>query len=110
MDNYHWRSDIDRIEVVEHRKRFIEYTKSGVPTTFTITEFAPCERYAFDMENARMHGRWIGIFRKTADGSEIDFTENVTAKSVFMKPFVKLYLVKQQATYVRDLKCALREE
>ena len=46
-------------------------------------------------------------FNQLADGVEIDFTEDVTAKKVFMKPFVKGYLKKQQETYVNDLKKAL---
>ena len=39
----------------------------------------------------------------------IDFTENVTAKKLLMKPFVGMYLKKQQAAYLRDLKKALGE-
>ncbi len=39
----------------------------------------------------------------------IDFTENVTAKKLFMKPFVGMYLRKQQATYLQDLMKALGE-
>ena len=31
------------------------------------------------------------------------FTEDVTTKKVLMKPFVKAYLKKQQARYVKDL-------
>ena len=109
LDDYHWRSDIDRIKVVEPGKRFIEYTKSGIPTAFTITEFVPYERYAFDMENANMRGRWLGVFRKTESGTEIEFTEDVSAKGILMKPFVKLYLKKQQTAYIRDLRYALKE-
>jgi hypothetical protein len=109
LDDYHWRSDIDRIKVVEPGKRFIEYAKSGIATEFTITEFVPYERYAFDMENANMRGRWLGVFCNTPIGTEIDFTEDVIAKNIFMKPFVKLYLKKQQTTYIRDLRCALGE-
>ncbi len=37
----------------------------------------------------------------------IDFTENVTPKKWFMKPFVKTYLKKQQKQFVLDLKKAL---
>lgn len=39
--------------------------------------------------------------------TQIDFTENVTPKKWFMKPFVKLYLKKQQTQFVLDLKKAL---
>ncbi len=34
--NYAWRSDISKIEVIDD-KHFIEYTKNGYSTYFTIT-------------------------------------------------------------------------
>ena len=105
LDNDAWRSDISRIEIV-NEKQFIEYTKDDYPTTFTIIVKEPY-RYEFDMDNSNMSGHWTGIFNQLADGVEIDFTEDVTAKKVFMKPFVKGYLKKQQETYVNDLKKAL---
>ncbi len=54
-----------------------------------------------------MHGHWIGIFSNYNGETTIDFTEDVTAKKIFLKPFVKSYLKKQQSTYVADLKKAL---
>ena len=105
LENYAWRSDISRIEIV-NEKQFVEYTKDDYPTTFTITVKDPY-RNEFDMDNSNMSGHWTGIFNQLADGVEIDFTEDVTAKKVFMKPFVKGYLKKQQETYVNDLKKAL---
>ena len=59
------------------------------------------------MENDNMKGHWIGIFHSDGGRTEIAFTEEVTAKKVVMKPFVKAYLKKQQAQYVKDLKKAL---
>ena len=59
------------------------------------------------MENDNMKGHWTGIFTRKDGQTEIDFTENVTAKKVFMKPFVKTYLKKQQALYISDLQNAL---
>ena len=43
------------------------------------------------------------VFTILDEKTEIDFTEDVTAKKVLMKPFVKAYLKKQQARYVKDL-------
>ena len=34
LENYAWRSDISRIEIV-NEKQFVEYTKDDYPTTFT---------------------------------------------------------------------------
>lgn len=107
--DYAWRSDLSKIEVVEDKKQFVEYTKDGYATTFTITVFEPYERYEFDMENDNMKGHWQGLFTLEDGKVCISFTEDVTAKKLFMKPFVGMYLKKQQATYLQDLKKALGE-
>ena len=107
VDNYSaWRSDLSKTETV-NEKQFIEYTKEGYPTTFTITVVEPYQRWEFDIENSNMRGHWIGIFTSKDTETEIDFTEHVTAKKFFMKPFVKPFLKKQQAQFVMDLKKAL---
>lgn len=101
-----WRSDLSRIAVLDE-KRFVEYTKDGYATTFTITASEPCRRWAFDMENANIKGRWTGLFTAKDGGTEVRFTETVTAKKLLMKPFVKGYLKKQQEWYMADLERAL---
>lgn len=107
LTDYSWRSDLSKIEVLEDGNKFVEYTIDGYSTTFTITFFEPMKRYEFDMDNENMHGHWIGIFSNYNGETTIDFTEDVTAKKIFLKPFVKSYLKKQQSTYVADLKKAL---
>ena len=99
LDHYTWRSDLSRIEIVNDRQ-FIEYTKEGYATTFTITVTEPCRRWEFDMENDNMSGHWTGIFIQRGEQTEIDFTEEVTAKKFLMKPFIKPYLKKQQVLYI----------
>lgn len=97
-----WRSDLSKTEVIND-EQFIEYTKDGYPTTFTVTLVDPYRRWEFDMENSNMKGHWIGIFTARGDETEIDFTEQVEAKKLLMKPFVKSYLKKQQAQFVADM-------
>ena len=106
LDQYGWRSDLSKIEII-NEKQFVEYTKDGFATTFTITVSEPCKRWEFDMENSNMKGHWIGIFSEKAGQTEIDFTEDVTAKKFVLKPFVKGFLKKQQELYVSDLKRTL---
>lgn len=107
-DNYSWRSDLDRIEIVDDKK-FVEYTKEGFFTTFTITCKEEGKRYEFDMENKNMKGHWTGIF-ESGDGEVIiDFTEDVKAKNPIMNLFLVGYLKKQQKQYVEDLRKALTE-
>ena len=107
IENYAaWRSDLSKTEVISD-KQFIEYTKDGYPTTFTVTLVEPYRRWEFDMENSNMTGHWTGIFTAKGDETEIDFTERVEAKKWLLKPFVKLYLRKQQAQFVADIRKAL---
>ena len=107
IENYDaWRSDLSKTEVISD-KQFIEYTKDGYPTTFTVTLVEPYRRWEFDMENSNMKGHWIGVFTAKGDEAEIDFTECVEAKKLLMKPFVKSYLKKQQTQFVADIRKAL---
>ncbi|NFH70948.1 polyketide cyclase [Clostridium botulinum] len=106
LENYSWRSDLSKIEILDKNK-FLEYTKDGCITTFTVTATEPYQRWEFDMENSNMRGHWIGIFSYENGKITIDFTEDVYVKKVIMKPFVGMYLKKQQATYVSDLKKAV---
>jgi len=102
LEQYSWRSDISSIEIISEHQ-FIEHTKDGYATTFTVTAKEPYKRWEFDMENENIKGHWTGIFTRKNGQTEIDFTEDVTAKKILIKPFVKLYLKKQQATYIQDL-------
>ena len=105
LTEYTWRSDIRRIDIIP--QGFVEYTADGYSTTFTVTSVEPMTHYAFDMDNSRMHGHWTGLFTEEDGCVTIRFTEEVTAKVFFLKPFVGLYLKKQQAAYVADLHKAL---
>lgn len=108
LDDYSWRSDLSKITCLSENQ-FIEYTKDGFETTFTVTCREECRRWEFDMENDNMRGHWTGIFSCHDNLTTIEFTENVTAKKLFMKPFVGIYLKKQQAAYIQDLKKTLGE-
>lgn len=104
VENYStWRMDLSKTEI-RSEKQFVEYTNQGYPTTFTVTETEPYRCWKFDMENSNMSGHWVGVFTAKGSETEIDFTEYVTAQKLFMKPFVKLFLKRQQAQFVLDLK------
>lgn len=109
VENYKWRSDLNKVEVISE-KQFIEYTKDGYLTTFTVTAVEPYKRWEFDMENTNMKGHWSGVFTSRGKETEIEFTEYVTTKKFFLKPFVKLYLKKQQKQFVTDLEKELKKQ
>ena len=107
IENYAvWRSELSKTEVISD-KQFIEYTQDSYLTSFTVTLVEPYRRWEFDMENSNMTGHWTGIFTAKGDETEIDFTEQVEAKKLLMKPFVKSYLRKQQTQFVADIRKAL---
>lgn len=41
------------------------------------------------------------------DATAVEFTEQVTAKKLVLRPFVKAYLKRQQTRYIKDLERAL---
>ena len=55
LENYSWRSDLSKIEVV-NEKQFIEYTKDGFATEFTITTVVPNKLWKFNIENDNIKG------------------------------------------------------
>lgn len=109
---YSWRSDLERIEILENGSQFIEYTKGGFNTTFTITQKQPYTTYAFTMENQNFKGNWQGVFSEVENGgTRIEFTEEIEMKNRFVEilSYIMMPLKKMQKTYIRDLKRKLGE-
>lgn len=106
-----WRSDLVKIEILDE-ERFVEFTRQGMATHFTITCKQPFDRYEFDLENENMAGHWSGIFTPLPDGgTRIEFTEAVVIKKWWMRMVSALFMVLKriQKTYARDLRKALNE-
>lgn len=108
VEGYAWRSDLSRTEIL-NEKQFVEYTKGGYATTFTVTRCEPCTRWEFDMENGNMKGHWTGLFEQKGEQTEMNIIEEVAAKKLLMRPFVKAYLKRQQALFLSDLERALKD-
>lgn len=109
VEGYQWRSNLSKAEML-NETQFVEYTKDGYATTFTVTACEPYKRWEFDLKNDNMTGHWTGIFTQKGEKTELSFTEDVTVRKFFMKPFVKAYLKKQQAAFLRDLSKELGNE
>ena len=62
------------------------------------------KRWEFDMENKNIKGHWTGIFYDQMGRTTIDFTEKVTVKKFYLRPFAGRYLRNQQRLYFSDLK------
>jgi hypothetical protein len=112
VENYHtWRSDVDRIEVIDE-KRFITYTGDGYSTTFTVTVAEPFERWELDVENSDIKGHWAVVLASRGGETEINFTASAAAKKLLTRPigksvFEKVYLDKEQTRFIVDLKKVL---
>ena len=104
-----WRTDLSRVQILGP-EAFLEYTADGYVTKFTIIRAKPGQLWELEMDNANLHGRWVGRFRQRGLATVVDFTEYVSVKKVWMKPFVKGYLKKQQAQFMTDLRRAICSE
>lgn len=98
-----WRSDLAKVEILDDA-HFVEHTKSGYATHFTVTACEPFRYWAFTMENNNMSGSWEGIFEAAEGGTRLACTETVTAKRWWMRPFIPGYLKRQQRLYLDDLR------
>ncbi|MBU3202046.1 hypothetical protein LL037_11570 [Clostridium estertheticum] len=110
--NCKWRSDIERIEILNDGKGFIEYTHSGNTTKFSITKKKEYSEYEFNMGNKMFTGSWTGHFSITeSGGTKIIFTENIFVKNPIIKilSYFFMDLKKMQSTYISDLKVELGE-
>ena len=101
--NTAWRSDLKRVEVLDET-HFVEHTKSGYATSFTVTDCKALRRWAFTMENGNMSGSWEGVFEAAEGGTRLTCTETVNAKRWWMRPVVPGYLKRQQKLYPDDLR------
>ena len=104
-----WRSDLSKTEIL-NEYQFVEYTKSGYATTFTITLTKPYKQWEFDMDNSNMNGHWVGVFSQDGDITTVAFTENVNTKKWLLKPFVRSYLRKQQKQFIADIELNLHRK
>ena len=106
LNNFSWRSDLKDVKIIDEHN-FIEILKNGIETYFRITECIKYQSWIFEIENKNIKGAWIGKFYVEDDKTILDFTENVVSKKLIFKPFISLYLKRQQKIYFRDLKAKL---
>ena len=104
-----WRSDLDRVEW-EDDTHFVEYTKGGTATRFTVTASHPPRHWALALENPHLTGRWTGMLEPVPEGTRVIFAESVFPRRCWLRPLVGLYLKRQQKQYFADLRRCLAEQ
>ena len=77
-----WRSDLSRTEILNERQ-FVEYTKKGYPTIFTVTAEETDRLWEFDLENNTMQGHWRGVFLARGRKQSWILRNKYIAKSLF---------------------------
>lgn len=103
LENYSWRSDLDRIEII-NEKQFIQYINGGDAITCTVVREIKYRHWEFEMENEDMKGRWMCmLFSWGENKTEISLTEEIVVKKFYLMPFVHSYLKRRQIAYVKDL-------
>ena len=103
LNDFSWRSDLKAVKIIDEHN-FIEIAKNGIETYFRITECIKYQSWIFEIDNKNIKGTWIGKFYSKGDKTILDFTENVISKKIIFKPFISLYLKRQQRIYFKDLK------
>ena len=68
-----WRSDLAGIDLPQEGT-FVEHSREGIATRFTVTCADPCRRWEFSLENQRITGRWTGLFSPWEKGTQVTFT------------------------------------
>ena len=106
LNDFSWRSDLKAVKIIDEHN-FIEIAKNGIETYFRIIECIKYQSWIFEIDNKNIKGTWIGKFYSKGDKTILDFTENVVYKKIIFKPFISLYLKRQQRIYFKDLKVKL---
>ena len=106
LNDFSWRSDLKAVKIIDEHN-FIEIAKNGIETYCRITECIKYQSWIFEIDNKNIKGTWIGKFYSKGDKTILDFTENVVSKKIIFKPFISLYLKRQQRIYFKDLKVKL---
>ena len=101
LKDFSWRSDLKDVKIIDEHN-FIEIAKNGIETYFR-----KYQSWIFEIENKNIKGTWVGKFFSKGDKTILDFTENVISKKIIFKPFISLYLKRQQRIYFKDLKVKL---
>ena len=79
-----WRSDLSRTEILNERQ-FVEYTKKGYPTIFTVTAEETDRLWEFDLENNTMERR----FPRKGEGNRAGFHGTNTLQKAYSQAVYK---------------------
>lgn len=112
-EDYDWRSDISKIEILDDGNSWIEYSsKDNSSISFKITKKNIAKEYNFSMENPMFTGQFMSKFESSSSsGPKVEFIESISIKNPIIKPLSYLFFNVQafQDKYISDLKSKLNE-
>ncbi len=109
LENYSWRSDLRNVKVLND-DTFVLSSNSKNPTTCKITYVKLYREWEFHLDNKHFSGIFKGFFSGDESNCTIEFEGRLSPKKIYILPFLKDILKKQQHTYINDLKNALLYE
>lgn len=111
-EDYEWRSDISKIEILDSGDSWIEYNLNGSYINFNILNKKNHKEYDFHMHNKIFTGKFTSRFEKNSTGNtQVEFVESISIKNPLLKPISYLFfnIQKFQDIYIYDLKKKLNE-
>lgn len=83
---YHWRSEIATIQILEENLRFMEIEQSGFTTIFDIVAQEKPSYYELKLENKRFTGCWQGkLAEETAGKTRLTMTYRLKMKRPWLQ-------------------------
>ncbi len=109
LENYTWRSGFGKIKIINN-STFIINSQSKNSTLCKFTFAKLYRQWELKLENKHYFGVIKGFLSGDENHCVIEFDTNLKPKKMFLLPFIKDTLKKQQQIYINDLKKALLNE
>ncbi len=109
LENYSWRSDLSKLEILNN-DTFIIKGKNNTKTVCKITFAKLYRQWNLKIDNKHFFGEYIGVFSGDENHCVFEIKGDLKAKKIFLLPFLKDMLKKQQNDFINDLQRALLNE
>ena len=104
-----WRTDLKEVEVISPRQ-FIEHTKDGYSTYYTVTKMGYNQYWQRTFENENLEGFSLYTFIPKGNKTQFVMTEKARTSKLLMKPYVRNFLKGHQYHYIHNLKEAIGQK
>lgn len=102
IKNVNWRSDLNVIKGIDDNN-FIEYSKKGYPTFYTVLKSTRNKSYELEFTNNKVEGYIKYFLKKEEDKTNIIVTLDITFVNAKFKMIAKHKLKKEWNKFISDL-------